>query len=75
MSDEDEGKDKEEEEEEEEEEETSPHTKIRKPKHICVCGKHVLVLPISHAACFTSWFKTARKCYVSPIILLSVASH
>ena len=73
MSDKDEGKD--EEEEEEEEEETSPHAKIRKPKHICVCGKHVPVLPISHAACVTSWFKTVQKCYVSPIILLSVASH
>ena len=49
MSDEDKGKDEEEkekEEEEEEEEETSPHTKIRKPKHICVCGKHAPVLPI-----------------------------
>ena len=43
MSDEDKGK---EEEEEEEEEETSPHTKIRKPKHIYVCGKHAHVLPI-----------------------------
>ena len=46
ISDEEKGKEEEEEEEEEEAEKTSPRTKIRKPKHICVCGKHTHVLPI-----------------------------
>ena len=51
MSDEDEGK---QEEEEEEKEETSPRAKIRKPKHICVCGKHALVL--SFKSCYILYF-------------------
>ena len=50
--------DEEEEEEEEEEEQNSPRTKIRKPKHICVCGKHALVLPFK--SCYIPDLKQLR---------------
>ena len=44
----------EEEEEDEEEEHNCPRAKIRKPKHICVCGKHALVLPFK--SCYILYF-------------------